>query len=137
MEARLIQRPDHPEELDHRARPAVGEHERERIRVARAGVQEVDAEPVDRRAELPDPVQPGLDPAPVVPIGPVRAQRLQFLEGNALRRIRRRLRPPRRTQPRPKIVQVELGNREVERRDVVDRHAIILARLDGAVEADS
>ena len=43
---------DHLQELDHRARPAVGDDQRQRVRVRRADVQEVDAEAVDRGLEL-------------------------------------------------------------------------------------
>ena len=105
----------------------MGEHQRKRVRGARTGVQEVDAEPVDGRPELPDAVQPRLGPAPVVPIGPIGAQRPQLLESDALGRIGRRLRPPRCPQPRPEIIELTLGNGESKRRDVGIWHVAILA----------
>ena len=59
------------EELDDRARPAVGQHERQRVGVRRRGVQHLDPEPVGRadvghEAQLLEAVQLGLDPPPVV-----------------------------------------------------------------------
>ena len=127
VETRLVQRPDDLEELDHRARPPMGEHQRKRVRVGRSGVQEVDAEPVDGRPKLPDAVQPRLGPAPVVPIGPIGAKHSQLLKSDALGRIGRRLRPPRCPQPRPEIIELTLGNREMERRDVGIWHVAMVA----------
>jgi hypothetical protein len=43
----VAQRPDHVEELDHRAGPAVSEDQREGVRLRRADVQEVDVLAVD------------------------------------------------------------------------------------------
>ena len=40
------------EELDDRARPAVGEEQREGVRVGRPGMDEVDGLPVDPGAEV-------------------------------------------------------------------------------------
>ena len=57
--------------------------------------------PLSRASALP----------PVIAIGPVGAQRLQLFECDALRRIRRRLRPPCSPQPLAEIVEVDLGNR--------------------------
>ena len=48
---------DHVEELDDRSGPTMGEHERQRIRVRRPDVDEVNAQPVDDGAELREPVQ--------------------------------------------------------------------------------
>ena len=134
METRLVQRPDHLEELDHRARPPMGEHQRKRVRVGRTGVQEVDAEPVDGRPELPDAVQPRLGPAPVVPIGPIGAQR------SAAPRVRR-LGPDRSPAPATSLPAAAPGDhrahpreRRVERRDVGIWHVAMAGRLDRTPE---
>jgi hypothetical protein len=49
---RIGERPDHFEELDDRPGPAVRDDERQRLGVRREDVEEVDAEPIDSRAEL-------------------------------------------------------------------------------------
>ena len=49
---RVAKRPDHVEELDHRAGPAVAEDQREGVRLGRADVQEVDVLAVDLGGEL-------------------------------------------------------------------------------------
>ena len=63
---RIGERPDHLQELDDRSRPAVGHHQRQRVGLRRAHVEEVDAEAVDRRAELRERVELRLGPPPVV-----------------------------------------------------------------------
>ena len=52
VRARVGQRADDVEELDDRARPAVREQQRQRVRLGRAHVQEVDVLPVDLGGEL-------------------------------------------------------------------------------------
>ena len=47
MGGRIGQRRDDLEELDHRAWPAMGDDDRQGVRVRRADVQEVDVEAVD------------------------------------------------------------------------------------------
>ena len=70
---RVGERPQHPQELDDRARPAVGEHERQCVGRGRADVQEVDAEVVEHGPELRERVD-AVGEAEVVVVGPVRAQ---------------------------------------------------------------
>ena len=54
------QRPDDLQLLDDRAGPAVRDDQRQRVRVLRADVDEVDVEPVD----LGDELRQGVEPAP-------------------------------------------------------------------------
>jgi hypothetical protein len=58
---RVRQRADGLQQLDHRAGPAVGDEQRQRVRVGRLDVEEVDVDPVDLGRELRQRVQPGLD----------------------------------------------------------------------------
>ena len=92
----LAEAADHLHELDERARPAVGEDERQRSWGARGQVQEVDGDAVDVGHELVDAVEPLLPCGPVILIGPVATQVLDVSERDALRPVRRcgRLRPP-------------------------------------------
>jgi hypothetical protein len=69
------ERPDHVEELDDRARPPVGEHDRQSIGLGRSHVQEVDVLPVDGGDELRELVEAGLVVAPVVGVAPIRQLR--------------------------------------------------------------
>ena len=50
------------EQLDHRARPAVGHDQRQRVLVLRLDVDEVDLDPVDLGRELRKRVEPRLEP---------------------------------------------------------------------------
>ena len=62
---------DHVEELHDRARPPVGEEQRQRVGVRRARVHEVDLLPVDPGAEVRQLVEPRFLRAPVVLVAPV------------------------------------------------------------------
>ena len=68
---RVGQRADDVEELRHRPRPAVGEHQRERTGLGRAHVQEMDPLPVDLGDVLREGVEPPLLGPPVVARAPV------------------------------------------------------------------
>ena len=70
--ARVGQRTDHVEELDDRARPPVADDQRERVRLGRAHVQEVDALTVDLGDEVLERVEARLDGTPVEVVAPVR-----------------------------------------------------------------
>src|SRR3954468_177365 len=94
------------EVLDDRAGPAVREHEGEGVRLRRTGVQEVDPETVDRRAELGDRIQSPLERTPVVAVCPVGAERLQLRERDTLVGLSLRVRPAGGAQPAPKVVQL-------------------------------
>ena len=63
---------DDLQELDHRAGPAVGDDQRERVGLGRAGVDEVHARPVDLGEEVVEGVEHRLGAAPVVLVAPVR-----------------------------------------------------------------
>ena len=74
---RVGERPDHVEELDERARPAVREDERERVGLGRARVEEVHAGAVDLGEEVVELVEARLASAPVVVVAPVGDELLQ------------------------------------------------------------
>ena len=88
--AGIGERPDHVEELDHRARPAVREHERESIGLGGPHVDGVDAVPVDRHPHLREGVDP-IGEAEVVAVGPPGAQVAHVGERHALRPVVDRL----------------------------------------------
>jgi hypothetical protein len=117
---RVGQRPDHPEELKHRTRPAVQEQQRHGALLVRPHVQEVNVLPVDGRDELRDLVEPGLMCAPVVPGAPALRQPLRHAERHAVVGARpgHLVRPPRRGQPRREVVEVALRYLDTERRDL-------------------
>ena len=119
----VAQRLDDVEELDDRSGPAVREHEREGAGVRRRRVQDLDAQAVGgadvgREPELLEAVQLGLDAAPVVAAGPVRAQLLDVGERDALRPVVDGLpfRPARAGEALLQVVEVRLGDGD---RDVV------------------
>ena len=77
--------------LEDRARPPVRDDQRQRVRVARTDVDEVDVDAVDRRDELRPGVQLRLGLAPVVVRAPVADELLQLGQPRALRPIGNRL----------------------------------------------
>ena len=81
------QRLDRLEQLDHRARPAVGHDQRQRVLVLGAHVDEVDVDPVDLGDELRQRVQPLGDAAEVVLVRPVVGERLQRRQLDPLRAV--------------------------------------------------
>ena len=107
MGRRVRQRLDDLEELDHRARPAVRDEDRQRVCLSRADVQEVNGEAVDLRAKLRKAIQPGLAAAPVIPGPPILHQRLQLRDRHALRPVgdRLRVRPARLRQTPLQVVE--------------------------------
>src|SRR3546814_16723857 len=74
------QRRDNLVKLDHRSRPAMCDQERKRIRFRRTNMKEMDVEPVQGCAILAEGVKHRFAAAPVISIGPVRAQRANFFE---------------------------------------------------------
>ena len=66
MRRRIGQRIDDLQLLDDRAGPPVRDDDRQRVRMFRTNVDEMNVQPVDRRDELRQGVQPRLDLAPVV-----------------------------------------------------------------------
>ena len=87
---RIGQRIDDLQLLDDRAGPAVRDDDRQRVRLLRAHVDEVDVDAVDLGHELRQGVQPRLDLAPVVVRRPVARELLHRRELHALRLVRRR-----------------------------------------------
>ena len=82
---RIGERTDDLEQLEDRARPAMGHDQRQRVRMMRADVDEMDVEPVDLGDELREGVQLRLDLAPVVVGLPVAHELLELCELHALR----------------------------------------------------
>ena len=76
VRGRVRERADGLEQLDHRAGPAVGDDQRQRVLVGRLHVDKVDVDPVDLGPELRQRVEPCLATAPVVLVRPVPGERL-------------------------------------------------------------
>jgi hypothetical protein len=122
---RIGERPDHLQELHDRSWPAVGQHQRKRVGVRGAGVEEVDPEPVDLDPELRERVQARLGCAPVVLVCPVGAQLLQVAERDALRPVLDWLafRPAGAPEAVAQVVELGVGNLDAERRDRIGHRA--------------
>jgi hypothetical protein len=120
VRGRVGQWPDHVQHLDHRARPAVHDDQRQRVLVRRLGVDEVDVEAVDLRLELRERVQPRLEPAEVVLVAPVVRESLHRRELHALRRILDGLLlgPARRLNTAAEFVEIVLRDLDLERPDL-------------------
>ena len=85
---RIGQRIDNLHLLDDRARPSVGDDERQRILVLRADVNEMNVQPIDLGDELRQRIQLRFDLAPVVVSRPIARERLHRRELHALRYVR-------------------------------------------------
>src|SRR5690606_38094705 len=81
---RIAERTDDLLELADRARPAVRDDERQRLRSDAALVDEVDLEPADLGAELLELVEPRLGRTPVELVAPVRDQLAHGVEVRAV-----------------------------------------------------
>jgi hypothetical protein len=105
-----------PQELDERARPAVGEDQRDGVRLRRPHVQEMNDLAVDRGDELRQLVERGLLAAPVEAAAPVFGQRLEVVQGDssAPARVADVRRPARAGEPSSQVVDVRLGNLDPE-----------------------
>lgn len=84
VRSRIGQRSDDVEELDERARPAVGQDDRERWLLGRPHVKEVDVGAVDLGRELIEAVHARLARSPVVLVAPVRDEILEVAELGAV-----------------------------------------------------
>ena len=84
MGGRIGQRLDHLVELNHRARPAVGDDQRHGLRVWGAHVQEMNVEPVDLSSELRKAVEQRFATAPIIVLSPVLADLFDPLQRRAL-----------------------------------------------------
>ena len=117
---RIGQRTDEVDELGDRARIPVGDDERQRIRLGRADVQEVDRLAIDRGGELGEPVQHRLVRPPVVVRAPILGQLLQVSERHAPAPAHAgRSRGPAGTgEPVPQVVDIRLGYLDPEGSDL-------------------
>ena len=115
------QRTDHLEKLDKGPGPAMGQHQRQGVRVRRTHVQEVDAEPIDLGLELREGIQPLLPFAPPVAVGPVAAQVSHVLERHPLGPVldRFRLGPPGPAQPVNQVVDLLGPDGDAKRDDLL------------------
>jgi hypothetical protein len=132
--------PDELQLLDDRARPAVGDDQRQGVGMAGADVEEVDVEAVELGHELGQGVQPGFEVAPVVDRRPGAGQGLHGGQRHPLGVIvdRLTLGPPGRLDPPAQPLQVLLSNTHPKRTDRCggrsvlgrDRHAGLLGGVD-------
>ena len=116
---RVCERLDDLQQLDDRARPAVRHEQRQGVVVRRADVRELDVQPVDLGDELRQRVERRLDLAPVVAGAPVLDERAQLRQLDALRPVADGLLvgPARRVHPPAKLVDLLLGDVDVEGAD--------------------
>ena len=114
------ERTEKVDELGDRARVPVGDDERQRIRLGRPDVQEVDALAIDRGGELGEPVQHRLVRPPVVLRAPILGQLLQVSERHAPAPAHSRgSRGPAGTgEPIPQVVDIRLGYLDPEGLDL-------------------
>jgi hypothetical protein len=82
--ARVGERPRDLGEFHDRARPAVRDDQRSRVRFRRSDVREVDVRAVNRGRELRPFVQSGFSGTPVILVPPVPCELLQVVERNAV-----------------------------------------------------
>ena len=87
MRGRIRERTDDLELLDDGSRPAMRDDQRQRIRMLRADVDEVNVDAVDRRHELRQGIELRLRLAPVVAAAPVPNELLELRQLRALRLI--------------------------------------------------
>ena len=120
MGARVAQRLDDVEELRNRARPAVRDDERQRVRFRRARVDEVHLRAVDVGEEVRPPVEPRFLRAPVELVPPRLAQVLEVREVGAVvpRRAGNLVGPPRAREPVAQVVEDLLRHLDAERTEV-------------------
>ena len=116
---RIGERADDVEHLDHRTGPAVRDEQRQRVLVRRLDVDEMDLEPVDLGLELRQRVQPRLDLAPIVLVGPVAGEGVDRRRLDALRRLRDELPagPLRRGKAAPQLGELLVANLDPELAD--------------------
>ena len=84
MSGGIGQRCDDLELLDRRARPAVGDDQRQGIGMFRPDMQEMDVEPVDLGDEIGQRVEPRFAPPPVIVGRPILSERLHQRQLHAL-----------------------------------------------------
>ena len=120
VRARVGQRPDHPQELDRRAGPAVGEDQGQRVGLRRAHVDEVDPLAVGLGDELRQLVELGLAGAPVEFLAPVARQALQVLarDAPAPADARGLAGPAGAREPVAEVLELGVGDVDAERADV-------------------
>ena len=116
---RIGERTDELDLLEDRARPAVRDDQRQRVRVAGADVDEVDVDAVDVRHELREGVQLRLGLAPVVVRAPVADELLELRQLRALRLIGDRflVGPAGRREAPAEVGEIRLWHVDAERPD--------------------
>ena len=117
MGGRIGQRLDDLELLDGRARPAVGDDQREGVVVRRADVDEVDVDAIDLGHEVRQGREALLERAPVVLGGPVASERLDRVQAHTLGRIRFPVGPPGRFDASTEVCELLVRDAEGELAD--------------------
>ena len=119
VRGRVRERIDDLKLLDDGSRPAVRDDDRERIRMTRADVNEVNVDAIDRRYELRKGIELGLGFTPVVVRSPIPHHFLEFCELHALRPVIDRLpiRPSRGNDAPAEIDELIVRNVDAERAD--------------------
>ena len=120
VQRRVAQRPDRRQHLPDGAGPAVRHHEREGRTAPRSLMDEMEPLPFDRRHVVVEAVQLALVDAPVVLVAPVGDQLLEIRAVGAVRpRLARRIgRPARQVETVAQVVELLVGDTDLERLDV-------------------
>src|SRR5918994_923732 len=116
MRGRIREWTDQVQQLEDRSGPAMGHDQRQRIRLGRPYVDEVDVHSVDGRQELRQGIEPGLGPAPIVGGLPVFHECPQPMGWDALRAVGHRLtvRPTGCRKPPAQVIQCRFRDVRLE-----------------------
>src|SRR3569623_2031259 len=117
MRGGIGERRDHLLEFDDRAGPAMGDDQRQCVRLFRTHVQKMDVEPVDLGRELVEAIELCLAPTPVIFVGPIVADLPDPLQRYALAPVihQLRLRPARACEPYLKVGEDVVADRDAKR----------------------
>src|SRR5258708_4135694 len=107
-------------EFDDRARPAMGDDQRQRLRMGRTNVEEMNVEPVDFSRELRKAIEQRLAAAPIIRFSPIAADLLDPFQRRALAPVVDQFgfRPSGPAQSRSEIVEHIVADRDAKRLDV-------------------
>lgn len=125
------ERTDQIEELDDRAGPAVGQQQRQGVRLRRPHMDEMHVLLVDLRRELRQLVEPRFLSTPVVARAPVLGEPTQIADGNAVAPVGvgRLIRPAGVLQPAGEVIQVGFWDIDLEGMNGVRRVHLFPVRV--------